>query len=302
MDKYLKIILSFITILLIFSGCPQSTSSSRKTTNSSIAIEITDLDWKIENIHPSFWSGNTDSTCFYNFWISYKGDKIEKSDIAYARIHYSSDKYWTINPEYLNTEDKKIGGYGRWFLKSDGDILPIGELKAVIKLNNNNKTKYRKNITDPGDTANSGKTYVYTEDYTGSTGNYITMIKRAEIVDENKDDANKKITIDFKVTDSRIYDGYIAFYNNDTNIGSSKKNFRDDSSGNLNAIINTGSNFHVDGTTNTVTLENDDISFKNNSSFANINKYIVVLTDGQQYSSSNPGDYDCISRSEKTDF
>ncbi len=292
MDKKIK--MHFVIALLFLIVCAILVDGCTK----SLSINLTFLGWIIENIHPSFWSSPVTETCFYNFWLEYEGDDVTADDIEYARIYLQDGSYWSISTDRLNREYRYIGGWGRWYWSDEYHALPIGTLRAEIKLTNGHTTSYTQIIPAPGNTSTLGYTHIYTEDYSGPPASYVPMLKRATIGNKSK---ALDISIDFSVNDTTAYNGYVAFYDaTETFIGTTAEYFKDWDTENINSIINLGVAFYNNGVTNTVAISDSDISYVDGYTYTAIAKFIVVLMDGGQYAGSQS--YDCISRAEMTAF
>ena len=297
----IKTVFLITTILLGFIFIV-ATGGGSSGGGGNYSIEITKFDWIIENIDPSYWSDPPGTaTCFYNFWISYEGDNIGVNAIESARVYLPSGSAWALSADWLNPKSKYIGGWGRWWWNGDlGNSLPIGTLTAEIILANGNTTTYNQTIPVPGSKTSNGFSYVYTEDYVTSDSDYTPMLKRATI--ESCKKGGGTIRIEFSVSDSNVYNGYVDFYNSEGYfIAQTKALFRNTDTGVLSDIINSGTGFHTNGSVNLLEITNGDISFETGYEYADILKVMVVLRDGAQYGTRVP-DYHCMSRSFKTDF
>jgi hypothetical protein len=288
--------------LLFLIGCAQPvTSGDSSSSGTANSITITSMGWIIENIDTSFWSSTPPTHAFYDFWIYFSGTNISASDITYARIYIPPNytSYWTIDPaQYLDTQNMKIGGWGRWY--SSTNCLQIGNLKAEIKLNNGTSATFTKTIPAPANTVTNGYVSVYTEDI-AAPANSVSLIKRAAI--GTRSNNGTTLTIVFNTNDTRVYNGWIWLYDANSNFVGASKTFFRDINGNFTTIINSGANLYTNGTNNTVSLGNSDISYNTGKTFSDISKFIVVLSDGAQYASQgNYLNYDCRSISAKTSF
>ena len=296
----IKTVFLITTILLGFIFIV-ATGGGSSGGGGNYSIEITKFDWIIENIDPSFWSDPPGTaTCFYNFWISYEGDNIGVNAIESARVYLPSGIPCVLSADQLNPVSKYISG-GRYMWNGDlGNSLPIGTLTAEIILANGNTTTYNQTIPVPGSKTSNGFSYVYTEDYVTSDSDYTPMLKRATI--ESCKKGGGTIRIEFSVSDSNVYNGYVNFYNSEGYfIAQTKALFRNTDTGVLSDIINSGTGFHTNGSVNLLEITNGDISFETGYEYADILKVMVVLRDGAQYGTRVP-DYHCMSRSFKTDF
>jgi hypothetical protein len=268
-----------------------------------ITVTVTGLGWVIKNFPSSYWLGSPPpSSCFYDFWIYYTGT-FALSDIEYARVYNNNKTRWWDIPlveDYFTSE--YIGG---WFSFYDNDYfntLPIGNLTAEIKLKNGSISSFDKVIPAPGSTTTLGYEKVYTEDCSVPPYNSINMIYRPVVTGSTISYGGSELTINFAIDDSRVYNGWVWLYDSSNNtVAYSTLHFRDSTNGNLTSIIS--SPFQNDGTPNTVSITNTDLTFITGRSFNEIAKLIVVVTDGNQFALEGKYNYyDCLAASEKTAF
>ncbi len=236
-----------------------------------------------------------------NFFIYYDGD-ISASDIKSARIYVTAENYyWTLHPDkMLDTEKKMIGGWFKFF-SNNPNVLPIGQLKAEIILNNGERSSLYKTIPAPGSTLTDDFSYVYTPEEISSYSQGTPLIQRAVVGASTVQTSTQTLSINFSVNDNNVYNGIVLFYDaNGSPVGYSAEEFRDHNSTSLSPIINS---LNTDGSTNTITIQNSDIKYQNDATFNDISKYIVVLTDGSQYADQGLySSYDCSSISAKVSF
>jgi hypothetical protein len=288
------VFLQMIAFLFLFS-CSQV--ETKKT------VSIKSIGWVSENIDLSFWStARTDNQhSFYDFWISYNED-LSLSEIEYARIYSAGGRYWTIplTSDYFNISKKYIGGITRFYSSTTTNYLPLTGLKFEIKLKNGESGSLVKDFPAPGSTNASVFLYQYSEDYSSPNSDFSTMVKRAVINSSSITQASSTLSIQFSTDDSKVYNGWIGFYDSSDNYLGYSKSFKDSNGNLVSSIIST---LNTNGSLNTVNLSDSDISFQSGCSFSQISKFIVVLTDGNQYTSQGKySAYDCRSISAKTSF
>lgn len=294
-----KVFIIFLfLIFLLFLSCNLSQTQNKSDDKS---ITITSLGWYIENIDSSFWTSSTPpSHCFYDFFIHYIGD-ISLNDISYAKIYEPSGYYWSLplTSTYFNIQTKTIGGWYRCYSSSTPNILEIGNVRVEVKLTDGNISSLNKTIPAPGNLTTNNYSYVYSADSPSSS--YTPMVYRANSLSGTKTTVSSTITINFKVNDANVYNGYIWFYDSSNNYIGVSKTFRDTTNGNVNSIINS-SNININNTNNIVTLLNSDITFQTGN-ISSITRFIVVLTDGSQYVAQGKyAAYDCRSISGRIDL
>ena len=229
-------------------------------------------------------------------------------DIEYAYvIDPNNNRYWSIQKDsgYFNKERKYIGGYTRFwntYYSFNGSVLPIGPIKFEVKIKNRDKATYNFTVPAPGSLTQDNYNFIYTEDYTTSNSKYTPMIKRANITSKTKDSINKNITIKFTTTDGLFFSGWVWFFDNNREYVGKSPYFRTFSiDKNISKIINNGTAIYTNGTENTLSISNSDITYATGFSFSDIQKFVVVLTDGKQYINTTHS-YDCDSISAMTQF
>jgi hypothetical protein len=299
--KKIYLLLCVLTALLFYVfGCVNPVEEEDNST-----VKVTGLGWVIENIDSSFWTGTMPpSHCFYNFWINYEGN-ISLKDIKYAKVTVvNSGLYWSIplTENLFNSGNKVIGGWYR-FYGDVNNVLPIGDLRAEVKLKNGKKSSFVKAIPAPGSLTTNSCDFVYTpEDYSTGLISYAPMIKRATVGTKSINTITEVMTINFTITDSNVYNGMVFLYDNANEYIGYTKTFRNES-GNLTSMINGSTAFYITGTNNVLIINNSDITFMSGKTFNQISKFAVSLQDGNQYAAQGKYTaYDCVSVSVKTDF
>jgi hypothetical protein len=248
-------------------------------------VTITSLGWIEENIDPSFWSSPPGSgqTAFYDFWIHYSGN-IAFTDIQSARVYLPSGSYWTLSKDqqFFDAANRTIGGYGRWFDNTQLDVLPIGFLVVEVKLVNGTSSTYAATIPAPGSLTAAPYTIMNSEDVTPPPGTSAPMVRRASAGATNTVDlAAQAITITFSVTDPKVHDGFVWFFDAANNYLGGYFYFRDAVTGLINPTL--ADTLATDGAVNTLTLHPADITFSAGASFAQITRFRLGLLDGAQY-------------------
>jgi hypothetical protein len=271
-------VLSMTLLPILFLGCGGSSSSSP-------SITITGVTWVEENIDPSFWqtAPPNGQTAYYDFWIDYTGD-IALGDIQYARV-YGPGVVWNIiyNSKLFSATSRQIGGYGRWYDAVNPNLLPIGPLQVEVKLNSGADARYALSVPAPASTTAGSYTTMHTEDLLSPLATSAPMVKRATIGATNTLTAStQEIGITFSVDDASVYDGFVWFYDASKNYLGGFFYFRDPATGSVSPRL-AGSSFHVDGTSNTLTLQPNDLQLNTGASFGQIAQFGIGLTDGAQY-------------------
>lgn len=268
-------------------------------------VSITGLGWLEDNIDPSYWQTPPPGgqTAFYAFRIHYAGN-ITFGDIQYARVYLPGGRYWIINrsPAFFDQANQVIGGLGSWYDSANINLLPIGPLLVEVKLNNGADATYTANIPAPASTTAGSYTTMHPEDLVSPPINSAPMVTRATVGATNtRSSTTGTISITFSVSDSKVYDGYVWFFDAASTYLGGFFRFRNPSTGIVTPLL-AGSTLHADGTTNTLTLQPGDLQLNAGASVGQIASFHVVLTDGAQYGTQASGvpRYDCRSASART--
>jgi hypothetical protein len=292
--KRISLGLLVASILLIFSSCPTPTTT----------ISITNVGWLLDNIDPSYWSGTPPTQhAFLNFDLGFAGDILAASDIASVKVTAPNSWHWDESSSslFVDLQNKRISLPYIWDGGYAPDRLQIGTYSSVVTLVNSQTSSTTLLVPAPNSTTTGTYTTVYTEDI-AAPADSAPLVRRATLGTHSNNGTT--LIINFTVNDSKVYNGYVWLYDaSNAAVGYSKTTFRDSANGNILPILNGGGAYNTNGTTNTVTLTNADITYSSGKSYSDISKFIVVLTDGAQYAA--PGrysSYDCRSISAKTTF
>lgn len=291
MKNLLKKTLLLIFVMITLYSCPDPATLQ--------TIEIEGIGWYIENIDDSFWSDGFDgSSCFISFYLHYTGDSITYSDIESVTVDDGSGGWdLTIGPDDINTEDNTIALI---LLYGSAHRIKIGNYDFEVILTNGETASYSFTVPAPGSTSTNGDDYVYTEDYSGTIGsNYSTMLKRATNISGTKNASD--LNISFSVSDSRVFNGWVYFFDSSDNYVGASDYFRSYSSSSISSFINGGAGIYNNNSINNLTLPSGDITFASGQAFSDISRYFIVLTDGNQYANQQ-STYDTNSIAAKNIF
>ncbi len=239
------IILIIIILLGFFIGCEVNNEPAEPGV--PLTVEIT--GWVIENIDKSFWTkwGYTGDwgTAFFDIWVV-ANDPDGIDDITYVEVSNPVEgEYWVLRDSSIDLYDAEggfFGGWCRYFGASYPHAFYLGQYTALVRDSDGNEATDTLFFSKPG--ATSGNGFVYSEDYTGLTTGGIEMIKRATIISKTKE-AND-ITIEFQVDDSRVFNGFVWFYDSSAEYITWSGYFKN--------TINGGAGLNVEGTTNTLVI------------------------------------------------
>ena len=271
---------------------------------------ITKVDTIIENIHPTFWkeSSTKDKTCRINFFINIDFLNSNIDDIEFCKIFSRFGHSWTINTEkYFNEEKGYIGGYGRWFdnfLSSNGSVIPVNKLRCEIKLKSGVIYKKEFNIPLSGKKDSYGMDFVYTEEYQGRISKAYSKCLSRAVIDEVKK-IGDYIRIIFRVNDPNASNLKIIFLNDNKDFLGETNYLINRYSREIPTFLNYGKEFQTGGEPNLLMIKENEIEFKEGSTYTikNIYSFYIKLFDGLQYlNCDDPAEFNYVSRSEVFDF
>ena len=287
--------LMLIIVLLVFAGCPIPMAQS---------AAITDVGWYIDNIDQSFWLTTPPSTHALIYFSIYCSGDVSASDISSVKVTGPDSAVWTLGPSSLTINAQYHEVILSYLMESGhADTMPIGIYVFELTYTDGSKTSYNQLIPAPDSTSTNGYTKVYTQELAPSPpADGTETVRRATLGAHSN--SGGTLTINFTVDDSKVYNGYVWLFDSANNyVGSTTTEFRSGSDGGVLPILNGAGSFDTSGGNNTVTFTNGEIYYQSGKTFSDINKFILVLTDGHQYASQ--GKYsscDCRSFSERTAF
>ncbi len=297
-SKKMQILISIIIFSFFILSCPNPASNSTSDNH----ISILHVGWWIENLPNDIWApdNSVKPSLTYNFQLILT-EGTNKSDLVYARVYLpESTSYWTLDIENnFDSSDSSISENGFWFSESDS-ILPIGILKAQIKLKNGTTSDFLFTMGRPSSIESDGYRYVYSPEE-GTAPDMLTFIpalERATIHSFTK--YSNQLIVDFGINGSCVNNGYIWYYDSErTYIGRSPL-FLDKLTGLPSHLLLNSTFNHLNNETNICTLGQLDIIGNSNTTVTNeafdrILYCRVVVTDGLQYTvGDNPryGSYD----------
>jgi len=299
--KKLLVVSCALLLALCAVGCGNAGNN-----NKPLNFTITGFGWAYENIDPSFWSNPPGVRAFYDFWVRYSGT-IAYNNIVSASVTAPTGVSWNLvpNSSYVDTQNKVLGGWGRWYENSSPYVLPIGNFQVTVKLSDGSTKTYSHVIPAPGMLTTGSYTSMQTEDL-GSVSGAAQMVPRAKITgSQTLNQTTKQIDLNFMVLDAAgiVYDGNVWFYDASDNYLGGFFYFRDPKTGGISALLISGGGtgtFDTHGV-NELILGASDVTLANGVSqytfFSTVSKFIVVLTDGAQYGPQSSGNLDYDGRS-----
>lgn len=261
------------------------------------SFAITRVGWYEENIDPSFWQStwSPSQNAYYDFFIHYEGD-ITFGDLRSVRVYTPAGSYWDIlrDQSILDTTQKVIGGWHRWYGGPAPNILLLGEMRVEVTLADGRVIRATRTIPAPGSASVGTYTAMYTEDVTFQPADSAPMVRRVSIgPGATLDVAAQTLSLSFATTDPIARDGWVWFYDAaDAYLGASVR-FRQPLTGEVAPQL--GGQLHTDGATNALALRLADLVLVPGATMEQIARARVVMTDGAQYGAESPGGYDCQS-------
>jgi hypothetical protein len=277
-------------LLLLLAGVSVGPSGcgSPKTAHAAF------VGWYIDSIDPAFYTVASEVTCDYYLSLRWEGDA-DLPDIEYARVYLPDQKrYWSFELDEEHFDAAKMKVFGYFTFSEDHNAVPIGNMKAAIKVKDGDVSTLDRTFTAPASTSTMGYDYAYSENGSALNSTYVPAIKRPTVTAHAIDYMAPQLSVTFVVSDSRVYDGYLWLYDGaDTYIGYSSY-FREGAGGAVSSSINSGATINTDGSPNMVVLGSPDVTLSSGYDFSNIAKVVLVVTDGTQYASAgryNTHDY-----------
>jgi hypothetical protein len=261
-------------------------------------MEDTKVGWTVETLPSDWWSSTSTSkpSLVYNFWVYFSGN-IAASDIEYVHvISIGANWMWPIDPtKGFNATDSYIGGTGYCF-GSYTDELPIGPMKAEIKLTNGTVSDFPFTVGYPGSSTAGGNSYVFSkDDETSAQNGPATRAMLRPTVTGSVISGGTSIAVSFTVPSSEARNGYIWYYDSSNEYIGRSPFFLDPASGVITPKL-AGSIFHTDGTKNTLTVLPADVVDSSSKPIAStafnaIARCRVVVIDGHQYDLDSTKNY-----------
>ena len=206
------LIIISLVVTLFSSGCKEddSASNSGNSTNSAPEI-IGGISWVAENIDLTYWTkndpnyGNT-ATLRMNFWVK-ATDPDGTSDIELITVTQPNGRYWTIHDlandrDSYSTTTGKFGGWQGLRSETYPYSKELGDYTIEVKDSAGNVATTTRAIFAPGERTSTGSSFIYTEEYTGSTSGGTPMIRKAQNISASI--FGDTIDLSFTVNDSNV--------------------------------------------------------------------------------------------------
>jgi hypothetical protein len=281
--KKLRLPLLALIACLCFCAC-QPPTTKPKTVNATIS----GVSWATYNVDNSYWSSapSNNQHLFYRFWIEFSGT-LTASDISSAGIYPANKGYhWSFTPssDFDSASNSLISGY--YYDGDNSDALPLGTMEMRVVLADGKTLTQTIVTTPPGTSTVNASTVIRSEDVLATIG--VAALSRPTALSETTSGSN--LTLHFTLSDSRIHNGYIWFYDNSGNYVGRSAYFLDKDNGVANSGLNSGLGITTQGA-NAYTTGGSDITYASGMGFSQIRKFSVVVFDGSQYIPQGNGHY-----------
>ena len=302
MKKLILLLCLCFLLALSFASCDNGSSASSISKDKTISIKS--VGYVLENIDRTFWyswPGDNYNTVFLSIWVYFNETDITANDIRNVIITDPDGDYWSYTgskeiKENLNINRKYFGGWTRYTGGKglNPNLNKIGYYTAEITLKNGKSSSYRFKVKSPGMDRINNDQFTYSEDYPSPDHTMAPMPKKAIVTASTK--STDTINIDFTIDQSMISNGYATFYDANNNSVGRTHDFLLMPSETPMQIINEGKGFYINGDTNKLTVQGQNISFFEGKSFADIDNFHIILIDGKQYESKKYYDAKSISK------
>jgi hypothetical protein len=278
------LLLAFASIVSLGVSC-KSNSGEDKT------VSIDKVGFYIGTCTTDYWSSGASIKPYlaYYFKLYFSGD-IAASDVEYARVYLpnGSTHYWTFDlANGFDAANKYI--YGNGFCGSGNTMeLPIGTMRAEIKLADGKSSTYDFTMGIPGNTSPGSYSYVYSaDDETNGSSSYAPALRRPSVT--SFANSGSAITVGFAANGSNVHNGWVWFYTSSGTYVGAFYYFLDPTTGAVSPKLSGG--FQAAGANTLSSIAAGDIrdSSENSisaSTFSTIAKCRVVVCDGLQYAAS----------------
>lgn len=262
-------------------SCNTGTNDGDKDTKKELTL--VGQIWYVEAINPAYWNTLPNHEMYITMGVVYS-ENYKLSDFSKITITNPNEDKWSspIDEDHLDTTNKTIIIY-RCYSNDTPYSIRLGDWTVAIEMSDGTVSKKTITVNEPSTTIAPTTQYVSSQDtfsdnevYTIAQANYFSATKNA----------SNEITIKFTAADSRINNAYIWFYNSAGDYLGTTGYFKNATGSLQNGLLD---KFAVDSTVCTVTLNQaivdaGSFSFDKATILAQTNKYVIVTTDGAQYS------------------
>jgi hypothetical protein len=282
-----------------FTACSSGSDDAQKT------VSIADVGFSIAN-RPLDWypaSATAKPNLVYDFTLALEGN-MSAADISSARVYLPNDSgyYWYFNPaDDFDAATKRIYGSFRYGGRTVGGLLeagsgvelPIGMMKAEVKLTNGVASTYSFLMGVPGSTTTNGKSFVYAPDgaYSAAEPSVSASAMGRPTVTSFTGGGPDPLVVTFSLLGSNAHNGWVWFYDGSGAFVGELYPFRARSDGTVTPAMGGGAFNVTTGASNTLTISAANITYNgapaSSSQVSSIQDCRVVVCDGAQYEAAD---------------
>jgi hypothetical protein len=263
------------------------------------SVKITGVGFSIAN-HPTDWyssSSTNKPNLVYDFTLWLDGS-FSVGDIEYARIYLpsGSTNYWSLNAASgFDPATKGLSAGIFYSGRTVGSVteagrgveLPVGTMKAVVRLTNGVSSSSDITMGVPGSASAGAMSFVFNpDDEAAAAEPSITAPALRRPTATFSGGGFLPLTVNFTVHGNNVHNGWVWFYSSSGYVGIFYP-FRAESNGAVSAKVNGGVFNASDGGINTVSINSADILNNDvpisSAAFSSISRCRVVVCDGAQY-------------------
>jgi len=292
-----KIVVIVIIFCCVLFGCKTNEMKN------NAAFTIGDINWIIWNVPYGDNYGNNDGSCEIEFRIQLDGT-IQQNELVSAGFSINNHDFVFDIINNFNYEEKMIHQKISYVIDGNDkkNATYIGNAKIWVKTINNQMVLKNFCVSEPGNLS-TNKSIVYNEEFqinkfqknNKSYDKYIPCLSRPTKIEYTLN--NNILTIEFNEFDQRCYTGGIMLFNSEGHVIASTLPFVSYSTGESLSIINDGKGINNNGIKNIVKIKLDEMQYYYDFSKNNLNGFLIIITDGLQYSGSGSL-YNYITQSE----
>lgn len=290
--------IDLIEDIYVWSGCEDGTYNYKSGLGKkqAAAVEIKKAEWYVDTLPEDYTCVSSDWTYTqqHMIYLHYgnTGTSVLTKDKVKAVYFYSYDSaiFWTRKSPDIDTVKMRLPADFGWcyeLITSDnGSVIPIGRYFGKVQLTDGSTQKYEFTISHP-DVADSNVTYVCSPSFTSSLpDNYVMALSHPQITSSSK---NTTIDITFTVSDTKVNNGLVIFYDSNRKYMAQTVRFKDDA-GSWEAFCSSGA-LKTDGTSNTLLIAEADIIFEVEGKDFDDIAYAAVVTINSKGTESGTADF-----------
>jgi hypothetical protein len=297
-SRPLSPVASIVLASIALSACSPGAGKAPKT------VSLTDVAYAIINRPVDWYSAASSAkpTLVYDFSLFLSGN-MAASDIEYARVYLPNDNgyYWSFNPaDCFDPATKEL--YGGFYYggrevggvkdAGSGEELPIGLMRAEVRLLNGATSTYSFLMGVPGNASPGANSFVYNPDEEAAAVEpalSAAALRRPTVTGFTA--GGSSLVVSFMVNGNDAHNGWVWFYDGSDVMVGKFYPFRAAADGTVSDRL-AGSAFNrTDGAANTLTVSAADVLDSgapvSGARFASIRACRVAVCDGAQYEAAD---------------